>query len=77
MYVYGFPTICRSLVLIPSAVIVRGSPLSLPQLILHRCVHNSLRISPSYLPLFQNMVPLNETFQIAVVYVLYFCCFPF
>ncbi|KAI5997243.1 hypothetical protein F5J12DRAFT_339467 [Pisolithus orientalis] len=61
VYVCGFPTICHSFVLVPPAVVTRGSPLSLPHVIPHRHVHNSSPVSPSYFSLFQIMVLLDKT----------------
>ncbi|KAI6142660.1 hypothetical protein BKA82DRAFT_1003316, partial [Pisolithus tinctorius] len=63
VYVCGFPTICHSLVLVPPAVVTRGSPLSLPHVIPHRRVRNSSPVSPSYFSLFQIMVLLDKTFS--------------
>ncbi|KAI6151786.1 hypothetical protein BKA82DRAFT_4103402 [Pisolithus tinctorius] len=45
VYVCVFPTIYHNLVLIPPAVVTRGSPLSFPQVIPHRCVRNSSPVS--------------------------------
>ncbi|KAI6145083.1 hypothetical protein BKA82DRAFT_1002247, partial [Pisolithus tinctorius] len=63
VYIFGFPTIYHSFALVPPAVVTRGSPLSLPHVIPHWCICNSLPILLSYFSLFQIMVPLDETLQ--------------
>ncbi|KAI6141931.1 hypothetical protein BKA82DRAFT_4182970, partial [Pisolithus tinctorius] len=49
-------------------VVTRGSPLSLPQAIPHRCVRYSSPVSLSYFSLFQIIVLLDEAFR--MVYIL-------
>ncbi|KAI6141676.1 hypothetical protein BKA82DRAFT_4201117 [Pisolithus tinctorius] len=74
VYVCGFPTICHNLVLIPPAVVTRGSPLSLPQAIPHWCVRYSSPVSLSYFSLFRIMVLLDETFRMVYILLRIFAC---